>query len=128
MTFNKFFYFAAVAISYMACSGCATAPWHEPSTLMSNQQLIAASCADLAAEDQRLADNAEHLHQTSRFSTGGAAFLAVLTGLASGATGQMQSTTSVENMTDTADLTAEQARKNEERRQAVSMVRAKRGC
>jgi hypothetical protein len=128
MTAYKSFYFSAIAAAFMACSGCATAPWHEPSSLMNNQQLIAASCADLAAEDQRLADNAEHLRQTSRFSTGGAAVLAVLTGLASGASGQMQSTTSVENMASTADLTSEQARKNEERRQAVSMVKAKRGC
>jgi hypothetical protein len=108
----------------LACTGCAT--WHDD--LMTNEQLIQANCSQLAIEDAKLADNAEHLSQASTGSGVGGAFLAVLEGVAGAQSGTEVTGESASQQARMAEEMAEKSRLTEERRTQLRIIQAKRGC
>jgi hypothetical protein len=107
---------------------CATSPWH--ANLMNNQQVIAADCAQLANERQRVQDNAAHLSEASKGGNIGAAFLVVLEGVAAVATKSAPDTSksAAVNQAALADEHAQQASEMRNRLDLIDAVRAKKNC
>lgn len=108
--------------------GCVTAPWHEQ--LMSNDQLIGASCSQLAAEQQRVADNARHSAESSKGGMIGAMFLVVLEGMAAASTNTPinANNSAAMNSAGLADEHTKQASELEGRKNMIDMIRSKKGC
>ncbi|HEX9391559.1 MAG TPA: hypothetical protein VF928_09630 [Usitatibacteraceae bacterium] len=109
-------------------SGCSSTPWHE--NLMSNEQLIAADCKQLAVEEQKAANNAQSAREGSTIGTVGAVFLAVLEGVAASASKTPMNTnnSAAMNSATMADEHTKQAAEFENRRNMISMIRGKKGC
>ena len=64
-------------------SACSSTPWHE--NLMTNEQLIAADCSQLAVEERKAANNAQAAREGANVGAVGAVFMAVLEGMAAAA-------------------------------------------
>jgi len=119
---------AVSLVAVLLTSGCATSPWHE--NLMSNDQLVAANCQQLAVEQQRVADNAKHTSEASSIGTGGAIFLAVLEGMTAQKTRTPVDTnnSAAMNSAGLADEHTKQAAQLEGRKNMIVMLRGKKGC
>lgn len=109
-----------------ATLGCAT--WHE--NLMSNEQLVAANCQQLATEQRRVADNAKHSSEASSGGMIGAVFLAVLEGVAAAGTNTPVNANSSASM-NSANLSAEHKKQVavlQDRANMIDLIRSKKGC
>lgn len=111
---------AMTALVVGVMTGCATSPWHE--NLMSNNQLIAADCQQLAMEERRVADNIQHLNEASGGGTAGAILLALMEGLA-GTGGAAAG-----NSASLANEHSKQAAQLENRKNMIAALRSKKGC
>jgi hypothetical protein len=108
--------------------GCISAPWHE--NLMSNDQLVAANCQELAAEQKRVSDNAQHTAETSKFSAGSAMLLLLLEGKAARANGTPLDTenSAAMNSANASDEHTKQSGEFENRKNMIELIRSKKGC
>lgn len=109
-------------------AGCSTSPWH--GNLMNNEQLVAANCQQLAAEEQRVADNAKHTAEVSSSGGIGTVILAVLEGMASVGTGTPIDANNSATMSFASlnDEHSKQAAQFEGRKNMIAMLRSKKGC
>lgn len=125
---KKTIWIAMGLVALNSLTGCATSPWHE--TLMSNEQLIAADCQQLAVEQSRVDDNARHSAEASKGGAAGAVFLAVLEGMAASAnkTTINTSNSAAMNSASLADENSKQAAQLDGRKNMISMLRGKKGC
>lgn len=112
--------FAVAALVTGLISGCATSPWHE--NLMSNNQLMASDCQQLAQEERRVADNIQHLNEASSGGSLGAVLLAVMEGLAGTGGGAAGNSASLANEH------GKQAAQLENRKNLIAALRSKKGC
>lgn len=125
---NKKFCSALCLLLLNALLGCSSTPWHE--NLMTNEQLIAADCKQLAVEEQKAANNAQSAREGSTIGTVGAVFLAVLEGVAASAskTPMNTSNSAAMNSAGLADEHTKQAAEFENRRSMISTIRSRKGC
>lgn len=119
---------SAVLLFAGLLSGCSSTPWHED--LMSNEQLIAADCKQLAVEEQKAANNAQSAREGSTIGTVGAVFLAVLEGVAASASKTPMNTNNSASMNSAtmADEHTKQAAEFDNRKNMISTIRRKKGC
>ena len=109
-------------------AGCATSPWHED--LMSNNELVAANCQQLAVEQRKVEDNAMHASEAGTNGGIAAVFLTVLesaAAIASGTTLDTNNSAGI-NQASLADEHNKQSRELDERKNLISMLRHKKGC
>lgn len=102
----------------MSTSGCAT--YYED--LMSNQQLIAASCSELATEEAKIQSNVDASNQGTGLNIFGALAMAYVE-TESGTDG-----TATAAMADGAGATSELSASWAEKKELIGRVRAKKGC
>jgi len=97
---------------------------------MSNEQLIAASCQELAIEERRVAENMAHTAEASGGAGVGSVFLLVLEGVAASKTGTQvnPNNSGGVNMASRADELSAQARQLESRKNMIATVRNKKRC
>src|SRR5262245_672143 len=110
---------SSLVAAVLMLSACSSSPWHDD--LMTNQQLMAADCRQLAVEEQKVADNAKH---ASENSTGGALAGALLSVLSA----YHKTEDAGKNTTDLATQHEQQGKELENRRQIISTLRARKGC
>lgn len=111
-----------------ALSGCATTTWHE--SLLTNDQLVAANCQQLAVEQQRVADNAQHASEAASGGATGAVFLAILEGVAASKSGvpvNANNSAAVDSAA-LADEHNKQSAQLEARKNMITTLRSKKGC
>jgi hypothetical protein len=114
---------AAIALCF---TGCAT--YH--TDLMTNDQLIQASCQDLALEETKVAENAEHTKQAATGGTFGAAFLAGLEAFAATPEGGSQNVGNSGStaQADLAEQHRQQAEDLKQRADLIAKLRSRKGC
>lgn len=122
--------FSSIRVVVIATSislvGCATSPYHE--TLMTNQQLLTASCSELAVEHRKVEENAIHTAQAASSGKGGAVFLALLEATASHKSGvpmNNSGSTEIENLSVEHQ---KQAAEFESRKQLIALLQRKKSC
>ncbi len=109
-------------------SGCSSAPWHED--LMSNNQLVGASCAELYDEQQKVADNAENASDASTGGGIGAVFLGVLEAMAASASNTPYDANNSGAM-QSANLSSEHSKLASDlsqRKEIIDKLMKKKGC
>lgn len=119
---------AFAASLLMSLAGCATSPWHD--NLMSNQQVVSASCEQLSAELNKIDDNSNHLSETGTNTGIGAVLLTALEAFAasgSGSTLDPNQSAGIKTA-GAADEYNKQSRELQERKYLVEQVRRKKGC
>lgn len=121
---NMKYLIALSLLTAISLLGCTT--WHQ--NLMSNDQLVAANCEQLANESKMVADNAQHLTETSRGGAVGTVFLAVLEGMAASASDKPLDTKASQESAKQNEEHAKQASELESRKGMVEMLRSKKGC
>lgn len=128
MTNNIKLNIALSLLGLTALSGCTTTAWHE--SLLTNDQLVAANCQQLAAEQQRVADNAQHATEAASGGATGALFLAMLEGVAAGKSGvpvNANNSAAVDSAA-LADEHKKQSGQLEARKNMIAMLRSKKKC
>ncbi len=128
MIINKKFCITLGLLTLNSLLGCATSPWHE--NLMSNNQLVAANCEQLAVEQSKVADNAQHTAEAASGGGVGAILLAVLEAVAASGSGQTYNANNSAgmNQANLADEHSKQAAELEQRRNLIDTLRRKKGC
>ena len=109
-------------------SACSSTPWHE--NLMTNEQLIAADCSQLAVEERKAANNAQAAREGANVGAVGAVFMAVLEGMAAAASKTAVNTnkSAAMNSAGMSDEHTKQAAAFDNRKSMISMIRSKKGC
>ena len=122
------FQLAVPFVAVLTFAGCTTSPWHED--LMSNDQLVRATCPQLAVEQQRVAENAKHAGEASSIGMFGTALLGALEVMTSTATKTPIDTNNSATIDSAglADEHSKQASQLEGRRNMIAMLRSKKGC
>ena len=128
MTTNKKRITPAILLLAGLLSACSSTPWHE--NLMTNEQLIAADCKQLAVEEQKAANNAQAAREGSTVGAVGAVFLAVLEGMAAAASKTTVNTnnSAAMNSASMSDEHTKQAAEFDNRKNMISRIRSKKGC
>lgn len=109
---------SGLAACAVLMSGCAT--YYED--LMSNQQLMAASCEELAEEQRKISSNIDAHREGANIGLFGALSMVALEGAAgTGNSGSMA-------LAEGGDNDARTARELQEKNSLVGQLRAKRGC
>lgn len=115
-------------LALFCLSACASAPYHV--NLMSSQQLMSASCEQLAAEEIRVGENAEHKKQASQAGGVAMVFMAILEGVAAVKTGSTlnESNSAAVSTGALADEHSKQAAELTQTKSLISTLRAKKRC
>ncbi len=109
-----------LVVALATCTWSYAAPWHE--NLMSNSELMQASCQQLAIEQGKAMDNAQHATDAANMGSVGAGVLSFL---------EVMAGTSGANAGNTANLAAKNKQIAEEaqrRASAIGMLRSKKNC
>ena len=106
--------------------GCAT--YYED--LMTTQQLISASCSDLATEEAKVESNIKASQEGSTVGIFGALTMAVLEGAAASSTGSYvdPNNSAAASMADGVGVDSQLATDYAEKKDLIGQLRAKRGC
>lgn len=118
--------FVAVALPLCFLSGCAT--HHQ--NLLTNDQLVAASCSELSIEESKVAENIAAAKEGASVGAVGSVFLAFLEVAAAGATKTQfnpQNSGTV-NVASLSDENTKKAAELESRKNMISLIRNKKGC
>jgi len=107
------------AAAVLACAP-AHAVWHE--NLMNNQQLVAASCAELATEERKVGDNAKHAAAAAESGATAGALLSLMSVLAK------QGPSGGDANTKLAAEHEKQAKELEQRRGLIAQLQSRKGC
>jgi outer membrane murein-binding lipoprotein Lpp len=128
MTKNMKLRIALSLLGLTALPGCATTTWHE--NLLTNDQLVAANCQQLAIEQQRVADNAQHASEASSGGAVASILLGVLEGVAASKSGVPPdaNNSATVNSAALADEHSAQSRQLEARKNMIIMLRSKKRC
>jgi hypothetical protein len=113
-------------VGALALTACATSRWHED--LMTSDQLMAASCATLTAEEGKLQDNIAHLNEAAGTSQIGAVLAALGEGLAGARGGNQASGATAQRQADLAANNTIRARDLSERLTLVQRLKGRRNC
>ena len=108
-----------LVLAFAALIGCSFSTYHQ--NLMTNQQLVAADCGQLAAEEVRVAENARHVSESATNGAITGALLSVLSAY-------HKTEDAGKNTSDLATQHEQQAKELEGRRQLISTLRMRKGC
>lgn len=114
-------------ISIFLLSGCTSIPFH--TDLMSDQQLIAANCNQLAEEEKKVEQNSQHMAEKSSFGGISSVLFAAFEGYAQSDTkGRYTPSNASNNFSDSSSADAANAAALAKRQSLISTLRIRKRC
>jgi outer membrane murein-binding lipoprotein Lpp len=115
-------------LATLGLSGCSSAPWHED--MLSNDQLVRASCDQLAVEQQKIQDNQENIADGGNVSIIGGLLLATIEAMGASDSGSTYNANNSAgaNLAMSGGENKQKVQVLEEKKSLIDMIRRKKGC